>query len=65
MMIREGKIELVESVRSQKKALNRMVELIEKDIDGRKPVRLGPFHALAFDEMVGMEENSPGTTSAY
>lgn len=56
MMIREGKIELVESVRSQKKALSRMVELIEKDIAGRKPVRLGPFHALAFDEMVAMEE---------
>ena len=56
MMIREGKIELVESVRSQKKALSRMVELIEKDVAGRKPVRLGPFHALAFDEMVAMEE---------
>lgn len=55
MMIRDGKIELVESVRSQKKAIIRMVELIEKDIDGRKPVRIGPFHALAFDEMVTME----------
>ncbi|NLE83649.1 MAG: DegV family protein [Chloroflexi bacterium] len=56
MMIRDGKIELVESVRSQKKALIRMVELIEKDIDGRSPVRVGPFHALAFDEMLSMEE---------
>lgn len=56
MQIRDGKIELVESVRSQKKALNRMVELIEKDIDGRTPVRIGPFHALAFDEMVAMEQ---------
>lgn len=56
MMIRDGKIELVESVRSQKKALIRMVELIEKDIAGRKPVRLGPFHALAFDDMVAIEE---------
>jgi len=56
MEIRDGKIELVESVRSQKKALNRMIELIERDIDGRTPVRIGPFHALAFDEMVTMEE---------
>lgn len=56
MEIRDGKIELVESVRSQKKALNRMIELIERDIDGRTPVRIGPFHALAFDEMVSMEE---------
>ena len=56
MMIRDGKIELVESVRSQKKALNRLVEMVEKDIAGRTPVRIGPFHALAFDEMVTMEE---------
>ena len=55
MMIRDGKIELVESVRSQKKALSRMVDLIEKDIDGRSPVRIGPFHALAYDEMLAME----------
>jgi DegV family protein with EDD domain len=53
--IRDGKIELVESVISRKKALNRMVDLIEKGIDGRTPVRLAPFHAMAFDDMVVME----------
>lgn len=56
MEIRDGKIELVENVRSQKKALLRMVDLIERDVAGRTPVRLGPFHALAFDEMVAMEK---------
>lgn len=55
MEIRDGKIELVESVISRKKALNRMVDLIEKGVDGRSPVRLAPFHALAFDDMVVME----------
>ncbi|HOT99736.1 MAG TPA: DegV family protein, partial [Anaerolineaceae bacterium] len=35
--------------------LNRMVDLIEKGIDGRTPVRLAPFHAMAFDDMVVME----------
>ena len=55
MEIRDGKIELLESVRSRKKALIRMVELIEKGVDGRSPVRLAPFHALAFDDMVTME----------
>ncbi len=55
MEIRDGKIELVESVISRKKALIRMVDLIEKGIDGRTPVRLAPFHALAFDDMVVME----------
>ncbi len=56
MEIRDGKIELVESVRSRKKALIRMVELIEKGVDGRTPVRLAPFHALAFEDMVIMED---------
>jgi len=42
--IRGGKIELVESVISRKKALIRMVDLIEKGIDGRSPVRLALFH---------------------
>ncbi len=44
--IREGKIELVESVISKKKAIARMVNLVEKGIDGRKPVRVSVFHAL-------------------
>ena len=58
LMIRGGKIELVESVRSQKKALKRMVDLIERDVAGRTPVKIGPFHALAFDEMVSMETDA-------
>lgn len=58
LMIRGGKIELVESVRSQKKALKRMVDLIERDVAGRTPVKIGPFHALAFDEMVAMETDA-------
>ena len=53
--IRDGKIELVESVISRKKALIRMVDLVEKGIGGRSPVRLAPFHAMAFDDMVVME----------
>ncbi|MDY6874043.1 MAG: DegV family protein [Chloroflexota bacterium] len=47
MEIRGGKIELVESVISRKKAVRRMLELVEKGIDGREPVRLAPFHAAA------------------
>ncbi len=57
-MIRDGKIELVESVRSKKKALKRMIDLIERDIDGRTPVKIGPFHALAYDEMIEMEKEA-------
>ena len=45
--IRDGKIEAVKSVISMKKAVEAMVELVEKDIAGRTPVRVSVFHALA------------------
>ena len=47
MEIRDGKIELVESVRSRKKAVRRMLDLAARDIDGREPVRISTFHAAA------------------
>jgi DegV family protein with EDD domain len=47
MEIRDGKIELVESVISRKKAMHRMLELAERDIAGREPVRISTFHAAA------------------
>jgi DegV family protein with EDD domain len=50
MEIRDGKIELVESVISRKKAMKRMLELVEADIDGREPVRISTFHAAADDD---------------
>ncbi len=54
MEIRDGKIELVESVISRKKAINRMLDLVEKGVNGRTPVRLAPFHALCVDDMEAM-----------
>jgi DegV family protein with EDD domain len=48
--IRDGKIEAVKSVISMKKAVEAMVELVEKDIAGRTPVRVSVFHALAETE---------------
>lgn len=49
LQIREGKIEAVESVRSSRKAIERMVQLVERDIAGRTPVRVSVFHALMED----------------
>jgi len=49
LQIREGKIEAVESVRSSNKAIQRMVQLVERDIAGRTPVRVSVFHALMED----------------
>lgn len=50
MEIRDGKIELVESVRSRKKALTRMLEMVERDIAGREGVRIATFHAAAEED---------------
>jgi DegV family protein with EDD domain len=43
--IRDGKIELVCSVISQRKAIERMIDLVETGIGGRNPVRISVFHA--------------------
>lgn len=48
--IRDGKIEAVKSVISINKALEAMVEMVEKDVDQRKPVRVSVFHALAAEK---------------
>lgn len=43
--IRDGVIEAVGSVRSQRKALARMQQMIEKRIEGQTPLRISVFHA--------------------
>ena len=50
--IRDGKIELVTSVRTHRKALEKMVDLVEEGIRGRSPVRISVFHALAEEAAV-------------
>jgi len=51
----DGKIDLLESVISRKKAINRMVELMVKEAAGRKVLAIGVEHALAFEEAAEME----------
>ena len=47
LAIKEGKIEAVKSVITFSKALDAMIELIENDTQGKTPVRVSVFHALA------------------
>lgn len=54
--IRDGKIELVESVITKKKAVTRMIQLIERDAAGRTPLRLSVFHAGVPDEAQALLE---------
>jgi DegV family protein with EDD domain len=47
--IKDGGFEAVEMVRTRRKALNRMVDLLEERIGDRSPVRLATLHADALD----------------
>lgn len=58
MELRDGKIELVESVISRKKAIKRMLDLTAKRIGESKPVRIAAFHALAEEEALSMLETA-------
>ena len=45
--IRDGRLEAVERVRTRSKALTRLIELVEADVTGKKPLRLACMHANA------------------
>jgi DegV family protein with EDD domain len=55
MEIRGGKIELVESVVSRKKAIARMLDLAQKRIGDSQPVRISVFHALCEEEALTLK----------
>lgn len=48
--LREGRVEPVERVRTRKKSLNRLIELIEERVAGRQPVRLAALHANSAED---------------
>jgi DegV family protein with EDD domain len=48
--LQEGRVEGVERVRTRKKSLSRLIELVEERINGRKPVHLAVLHANSADE---------------
>ncbi len=45
--LRDGRLEGIEKVRTRRKALDRVVELVVKSISDRRPVRLASLHANA------------------
>lgn len=56
--IRDGKIELVSSVISRRKAIERMLNLVETAIGSRTPVRISVFHALERETAVELMETT-------
>jgi DegV family protein with EDD domain len=52
----DGKIELVGSVISQRKAIERMVDLVKAGIGGRTPVRISVFHAGVKEQAQALQD---------
>jgi DegV family protein with EDD domain len=48
--IRDGRIEPLERVRTKKKAMNRLVEIVVERLKGKSPIRLATLHAAAPDD---------------
>jgi DegV family protein with EDD domain len=48
--VRNGLVEAVERVRTRRKSLSRIVELVEEQVKGRTPVRLATLHANAAED---------------
>lgn len=48
--LREGRVEAVERVRTRKKSLARLVEMVEERVKGAPPARVATLHANAHDD---------------
>jgi len=48
--LKDGRIEPVEQVRTRKKSLLRLVEILEERVAGKSPVRLATLHANAYED---------------
>jgi len=48
--LKEGRVEAVERVRSKRKAYSRLLDLVERRIAGRTPVRVAVLHANAEED---------------
>jgi DegV family protein with EDD domain len=45
--LRNGKIEAIERVRTMSKTIDRLLDLFEERVDGRRPINIGALHANA------------------
>ncbi len=54
--LRDGRIESIEKVRTKRKAMDRVIALVSRQVEGRTPIRLAAFHANAEAEARSMLE---------
>ncbi len=50
LAVLDGRVEAVERIRTKRKALNRLLELVGENVQGKSPVRLATLHANAPQE---------------
>ena len=56
--LRDGRVEPVERVRTKKKAVERVLDIIAQRTDGQRPVRLATLHAAAPQEAAALLETA-------
>lgn len=56
--VRDGRVEAVERVRNINKALDRMLELFERRIDNRTPIRIATIHANDLENATSLLERA-------
>ncbi len=62
--LRDGRIEALERVRTRKKSLKRLIELVEERTAGQKPLRISALHANAAGEAQELLERATEELSA-
>ena len=50
LAVMDGHVEAVEQIRTKKKAVDRVLELVKEQVSGKIPIRLATLHAAAEDE---------------
>jgi DegV family protein with EDD domain len=61
--MKEGLIEPVEQVRTQQRALERLISLIQERVGDHRPLRLAVFHSHALEEAQALLKNAENTLS--
>jgi DegV family protein with EDD domain len=56
--LRDGRVEPVERVRTKKKAVERVLDIIAQRADGKRPIRLATLHAAAPQEAAALLETA-------
>jgi len=56
--LRDGRIEPIEKIRTRRKALDRLITLVSRQVEGRTPIRLAAFHANAEAEARSLLETA-------